>query len=166
MEKTHGWVQPSSGQRGAVSGHWCTFQVRIVLLHSNRHLDKPLLDHHPWDRFIFAQAHEAVGAPCIMVRQGQYKYNYIHGYDPQFFDLTADPGEWHNLAGSTDHAETEARLRGLVLDHFDPEAIARDNLDSLYRRELINETMQKNGVYWDHATDFNPRKGALDQYLS
>ena len=126
----------------------------------------PLLDHHPWDRFIFAQAHEAVGAPCIMVRQGQYKYNYIHGYDPQFFDLTADPGEWHNLAGSTDHAETEARLRGLVLDHFDPEAIARDNLDSLYRRELINETMQKNGVYWDHATDFNPRKGALDQYLS
>jgi len=126
----------------------------------------PLLDHHPWDGFIFAQAHEAVGAPCIMVRQGQYKYNYIHGYDPQFFDLTADPGEWHNLAGSTDHTETEARLRGLVLDHFDPEAIARDNLDSLYRRELINETMQKNGVYWDHATDFNPRKGALDQYLS
>ncbi len=124
----------------------------------------PLLDDHPRDRYIFAHAHEAVGAPCIMVRQGRYKYNYIHGYDPQLFDLEADPGEWNNLAGCTDHAATAAQMRGLVLDHFAPEAIAADNLDSLYRREFIRESMRKNGVQWDHATSFDPTRGALDQY--
>jgi hypothetical protein len=42
---------------------------------------------------VFSQAHEAVGMPCIMARQGRFKYNYIHGYDPQLFDLQADPKE-------------------------------------------------------------------------
>ena len=42
--------------------------------------------------------------PCIMARQGRYKYNYIHGYDPQLFDLEADPGEVDDLAARPDAA--------------------------------------------------------------
>ena len=68
---------------------------------------------------------------------------------------------WHNALSY----DEETHLRGLVLDHFDPEALARDNLDSRYCRELIKETMQKNGISWDHATTFNLGKGALDHYL-
>ncbi|MEZ4675885.1 MAG: hypothetical protein R2932_16795 [Caldilineaceae bacterium] len=47
--------------------------------------------------------------PCIMARQGDYKYNYIHGHAPQLFDLAADPGEWHNLA--TDPKYQQPRRR-------------------------------------------------------
>ena len=34
-----------------------------------------------------------------MARKGRYKYIYVHGHGEQLFDLQADPGEWHNLAG-------------------------------------------------------------------
>ena len=36
-----------------------------------------------------------------MIREGQFKYNYIHGHQPQLFDLESDPGEWNNLAGAS-----------------------------------------------------------------
>ena len=42
--------------------------------------------------------------------------------------------------------------------------MAADNLDSLYRRRLI-DVMYKHDASWNHATTFDPRRGALDQYL-
>ena len=85
----------------------------------------PIIEGQQAERHIFAQAHEAVGAPCIMVREGQFKYNYIHGHQPQLFDLESDPGEWNNLAGAAEYAAIETRLRGLILDRFDPDKMAR-----------------------------------------
>ena len=124
----------------------------------------PIIEGQQADRHIFAQAHEAVGAPCIMVREGQFKYNYIHGHQPQLFDLESDPGEWNNLAGAAEHAATETRLRELILDRFDPDKMAADNLDSLYRRRLIRDVMYKHDASWNHPTAFDPRRGTLDQY--
>ena len=125
----------------------------------------PIIEGQQADRHIFAQAHEAVGAPCIMIREGRFKYNYIHGHPPQLFDLESDPGEWNNLAGAAEHAATETRLRELILDRFDPAKMAADNLDSLYRRRLIRDVMYKHDASWNHHTTFDPRRGALDQYL-
>ena len=99
-----------------------------------------------------------------MVREGRFKYNYIHGHQPQLFDLEGDPGEWNNLAGAVEHAATETRLRELILDRFDPDKMAADNLDSLYRRRLIRDVMYKHDASWNHHTTFDPRRGALDQY--
>ena len=61
--------------------------------------------------------------------------------------------------------QTETRLRGLILDRFDPDKMAADNLDSLYRRRLIRDVMYKHDASWNHHTTFDPRRGALDQYL-
>ena len=97
-------------------------------------------------------------------RQGRFKYNYIHGHQPQLFDLESDPGEWNNLAGAAEHAATETHLRELILDRFDSDKMAADNLDSLYRRRLIRDVMYKHDASWNHATTFDPRRGALDQY--
>jgi choline-sulfatase len=118
------------------------------------------------DREIFVEAHEAVGAPCLMVRKNNYKYNYIHGYDPQLFDLRADPGEWNNLSGQSADAEIETYLRSRILDTYDPDAIAEANLDSLYRRQCISQAMQTNGTSWTHDPGFDPTKNAQAQYLS
>ena len=125
----------------------------------------PLIEGEEEDRVVFSQAHEAVGVPCIMARQGRYKYNYVHGYEPQLFDMEADPGEWHNLADDAAHRETAETLRGRILARFDPDAMARENLASLYRRRLIRDTMTEQGHTWAHFPHFDARRGALDQYL-
>lgn len=125
----------------------------------------PQLKEPPIDRIVYAQAHEAVGMPCIMARQGQYKYNYIHGYTPQLFDLEADPGEWHNLANDLAHKSTADALRQAILDQFDPDAMATQNLASLHRRALIRDTMKQHNQTWAHFPYFDARRGAMDQYL-
>ena len=125
----------------------------------------PIINGQYTDRHIFAQAHEAVGVPCIMSRHGQYKYNYIHSYDDQLFDLNADPGEWHNLANDPSHKTTAMHMRNLILDRFDPDSMAAENLDSLYRRRLIRDSMTKHGQTWAHTPAYDARKGASDQYF-
>ena len=47
----------------------------------------------PKERSTFSEYHaQGCHTSCFMVRQGQYKYVYIHGYESQLFDLEADPG--------------------------------------------------------------------------
>ncbi|MEZ4863725.1 MAG: choline-sulfatase [Caldilineaceae bacterium] len=117
------------------------------------------------ERIVYAQAHEAVGMPCIMARQGQYKYNYIHGYQPQLFNLTIDPGEWQNLADDPMHQTVADSLSRHILAQFDPTAMVTANLASLYRRALIRDTMKRHDQTWAHFPSFDARQGAMDQYL-
>ena len=125
----------------------------------------PIIDGQHLDRVIFAQAHEAVGVPCIMARQGTHKYVYIHGHEPQLFDVAADKGEWNNLAGEADMWETAESLRLEVLERFDPEVIADENLESLYRRQMIGQVLRDQGHTWAHFPHFDARRGSSDQYL-
>lgn len=124
-----------------------------------------LLNRGDPERTVYAQAHEAVGMPCIMARRGSHKFNYIHGFAPQLFDLASDPGEWQNLAEKPEHAGLAASFRADILDRFDPEAMAVENLSSLRNRALIRDVMRTQGRTWAHTPRFNPQKGALDQYL-
>jgi len=86
-----------------------------------------------------------------MVRQGHFKYNYIHGNEDQLFDLETDPGEWNNLLDDARHGEIAAALRGKILQRFDPERMADENLESLYRRWYIRDVMKANGTHWNHS---------------
>ena len=52
-----------------------------------------------------------------MIRQGQYKYVYFRNYEPLLFDLANDPGEQHNLIGSSDREVAEVERRFAVLAH-------------------------------------------------
>jgi len=114
---------------------------------------------------VFAQAHEVVGVPCVMVRRGRHKYTHIHGHEGQLFDLEDDPGEWNNLFGDPQHAETENALRQLILDRFDPDAITQQNLESLHRREVIRDTMLAHNHSWAYQPQFDARRNSLAQYL-
>lgn len=125
----------------------------------------PQLEQPNLERTVYAQAHEAVGMPCIMARRGTYKYNYFHGYEPQLFDLAQDPGEWHNLAADPAHAGVADELRTGILEQFDPERMAADNLASLRRRELIGIRLREHGQTWAHFPHFDARRNAMTQYL-
>jgi choline-sulfatase len=104
---------------------------------------------------VFSEYHvEKVRAPCFMVRQGTWKYIYVHGHDEQLFDLEADPGEWANLAGEVDTGE----LRAAILDRFDPEAIERAGVASVARRELIARAMALTPTRWDYSPVFDATK--------
>jgi choline-sulfatase len=116
-------------------------------------------------RTVFAQAHEAVGVPCVMAREGRFKYNYIHGHDDQLFDLQADPGEWCSLVHDPAHRDTASDMRGAILRRFDPDRMAAENLESLYRRRHIRDAMKATGTRWTHFPRFDAGRGALDQYL-
>jgi len=100
-----------------------------------------------------------------MIRQGPYKYIYIHRHDEQLFDLQADPGEWHNLAGDPAYADRKRALKAHILAQFDPEAIDIEVQASVRRRQLIREAMARTGTRWDVAPSYDPRRDTLSQYL-
>jgi choline-sulfatase len=119
------------------------------------------------ERVVFSEYHsQGSHAPCFMVRQGQYKYVYIHGFDSQLFDLENDPSEWRNLSGQPAYHELEEVLRAKVLDQFDPEWIERDVMDGIRKRELIKQAMGKTHQSWDFQPYFDSRKNLMDQYLA
>jgi choline-sulfatase len=120
----------------------------------------------------FSEYHsQGAHAPCFMIRQGRYKYVYIHGYgsgspESQLFDLEADPGEWDNLSGRPKYREVEEGLRARILGRFDPDAIEEAVMESVRKRALIRGAMEITGTRWDVEPRFDPVKGIIDQYLA
>ena len=100
-----------------------------------------------------------------MIRRGLFKYVYIHGYESQLFDLEADPGEWHNLAGRPEYQVVEEQLKARILEQFDPEAIDQAITESVRKRTLIKQAMEITGTRWDVEPRFDPTVAITDQYL-
>ena len=118
------------------------------------------------ERVAFSEIHsEGIHGPCFMVRQGKFKYIYVHGHDEQLFDLEADPGEWCNLADDPAHEEMEETLKARILEQFDPDAIDAAVQASIRRRQLIREAMSATKTRWDASPPFDARKPMLAQYL-
>jgi choline-sulfatase len=114
------------------------------------------------ERTVFSEYHvEKVKGPAFMVRHGRYKYIHIHEHDSQLFDLETDPGEWHNLAGRPEFQPVEEDLHGLILGRFDPEQLAQAGMESVRRRLIIREALQRSGERWD----FSPTFDATKQYV-
>ncbi len=113
-------------------------------------------------RAVFSEYHlEKVKAPSFMVRQGRHKYVYIHEYGSQLFDLADDPGEWRNLAGRPEFRALEASLQAQILAHFDPQQLAIAAAESVRRRLVVKEALQRNGTRWD----FTPHVDGARQYV-
>lgn len=101
-------------------------------------------------------------APSRMIREGRYKYTYLHGHEPLLFDLEADPQERHNLAGQAQVAAIEKTLRAAVLDGWDPAAMNARILESQANRQLIWATTRNaKGDNWSAEV----RKGDRQRYV-
>jgi choline-sulfatase len=77
-------------------------------------------------RPIFAEYH-AMGSitGMFMLRDGDYKFVYYAGYDPQLFDLKNDPGEMIDLATDPAFAPIRARLEAKLREIADPDELDR-----------------------------------------
>ena len=59
----------------------------------------------------------------FMIRHGQWKYIHYAGYDPQLFNLDADPDELSDLGTSPDHADVRAECEVALRAVVDPDAV-------------------------------------------
>ncbi len=114
-----------------------------------------LLDAPEPERPIYAEyLAEATTAPIFMVRQGRYKYVHSTADPPLLFDVVVDTEERSNLAGKSEMADIEARLRALVLQRWDSSALAEAIKLSQRRRQLILRAA-KQGLRprWNHGEE-------------
>ena len=77
-------------------------------------------------RVAFVEYH-AMGASsaAYVVRRGRYKYHHYVGFEPELFDLAADPEETTNLARDSAFAPVVAEHEALLRDIVDPEEVDR-----------------------------------------
>lgn len=71
------------------------------------------------DRTVFSEYHAAGSTTgAFMLRKGAYKYIHYLGFQPELYDLDADPEELENIAGRSDMEGTlrvfEGELRAMV----------------------------------------------------
>ena len=78
------------------------------------------------DRVAFCEYH-AMGATsgAYLVRRGRYKLHHYVGFEPELFDLEADPEETKDLAGDPAYAGVLAEYEQLLRDIVDPEEVDR-----------------------------------------
>ncbi len=106
------------------------------------------------DRAVFSEYH-ATGAVtgAFMLRKGCYKLIHYVGFDPELFDLIADPQELTNLAADPAYRDTLAELQYDLYAICDPEAVdARAHADQAAliaayggRDRVIRETVGAGG---------------------
>ena len=115
------------------------------------------------DRTVFNEYH-AVGsqAGSYMLRDRRYKYVYYVGAPPQLFDLTEDPLEIHDLAGSPEFSflleEFEKRLRKLL----DPEQI--DTRAKADQKRAVEACGGRDAVIERGSFDNSPVPGEKPQF--
>ncbi len=90
------------------------------------------------ERIGFSEYH-AVGSPsaAYLVRQGQWAYHHYVGYEPELFDMAADPGQTLNLAAHDGHRPIREHMASLLNQMLDPEVTdqrAKADQDALVAR--------------------------------
>jgi choline-sulfatase len=72
-----------------------------------------------------------------MIRKGKYKYIHYVGYEPELFDLKADPEETTNLASNPKFEEILAQYHQHLFNICDPEKTdraAKDDQNALIEK--------------------------------
>ena len=77
-------------------------------------------------RCVLSQYH-AVGSVsgAFMVTDGRWKYIYYHGFDPELFDLVADPQELSDLSADPASADILDQMHAKLLAQLDPVKVDR-----------------------------------------
>lgn len=111
------------------------------------------------EREVYSESHsEGVASTCFMLRKGDFKYIYIHGEEPQLFNLKEDPDEWNNLASKPKYQEIENQMKTKILNKFNIPEIEKEVNEGYLKGLLIKEAMKINGTSWDYQPFFDASK--------
>ncbi len=75
-------------------------------------------------RVVFSEYHAAgSNTAAFMLRKGRWKYHHYVRFEPELFDLQADPEELHDLAGDPAYADVRREMDAELRRIGDPDAI-------------------------------------------
>jgi choline-sulfatase len=82
---------------------------------------------------LVASEYHAMGAPtsAFMLRQGNWKYHYYEGYEPELFNIADDPEEIDDQAANPAVKFVLDRFEEKLRAQLDPAAIDRQAKDDL-----------------------------------
>ncbi|MGQ7843293.1 sulfatase-like hydrolase/transferase [Granulosicoccus sp. 3-233] len=72
-----------------------------------------------------------------MMRDGDFKLHYYHGYPPLLFDLAADPDERVNLADRPEQQQRLTAMQKTLLADWKPDDIARTMRQRRQRKDIL-----------------------------
>jgi choline-sulfatase len=121
--------------------------------------------HGPEDKVHIEYNGEGLLAPALIVVKGDKKVVHSRTDPLMVFDLSKDPLEHDNIAGSGDPAEDD--LMEEICARWDEDALEADVLESQRKRILVQDAM-KHGQFpsWDYTPSFDAStayvRGAID----
>lgn len=93
-------------------------------------------------------------APRVMLRDGSLKLVVSRAYPPMLHDLSSDPLELHDLAGSPGSRSEESRLTKAAEEIWDLDTMAQEKAENQTARGVVNQAMQQGRR---ESWDFMPR---------
>ena len=118
----------------------------------------PLIERKPvaWPDTVYGEITcEGVVEPVVMVRQGNHKFIHSASTAPLLFDLSRDPDETVNLAGSSDTSALEVDFRQLIEEKWGDLHALRDRIIASQRSRILVRSALEKGKYrsWDDNED-------------
>ena len=105
---------------------------------------------------------EGTVGPLMMIRRGAYKFVYSEDDPWLLYDLSRDPHERENLAGSPDHQALLQAFADQARQRWDIPSLRRQVLASQRRRRLVAQALSIGRLKsWDHQ----PMVDASQQYM-
>lgn len=124
----------------------------------------------PWQNLTFSEYCQGSefdwGVPGTtqnrMVRNARYKLNYYHGYEPQLFDMIADPDEVHDLSSDPAYAAVRKHLVQEVLRDWNPVAIEAQIERNIADKRLLKQWADKVRPNERYLWEMQPHHNRLD----